>query len=103
MHYFHSYEIVEYAEYPELFYDFDFRHVNGFAIEVVMNEFIRLFGSNEIYSDNYYYKISAMYKNKKNIQAINDIVEKQKQKFNIIDSANRIKKAILLFLLVFKK
>ena len=101
--YFHSYEIVEYAEYPELFYDSDFRHVNRFAIEVVMNEFIRLFANSELYNENDYSKIATMYKDKKNILAIQEIVKEQKQKFNVIDAVNRVKKAILLFLLVFKK
>jgi hypothetical protein len=101
--YFHSYEIVEYTEYPELFYDSDFRHVNRFAIEVIMNEFMRLFSNSELCNEEYYNKIVTMYRDKKNAIAIQKVVLEQKQKFNVIDSANRIKKAILLFLLILKK
>ncbi len=102
-HYFHSYEIVEYAEYPELFYDSQFRHVGRFAIEVVMSEFMRLFADHQLYNEDHYKKITGMYKEKKDLAAVQEVIKEQKQKFNVIDTVNRIKKAILLFLLVIKK
>jgi hypothetical protein len=79
-------------------------HGRSFTIgQAVMNEFIRLFAKSELYGKEYYNKIATMNRDKKNIVVNQEVAEEQHHKFNVVGTVNGIKKAILPFLLVFKK
>lgn len=51
LYYFHSFEIVEYCKYPELFFDDQMRHVNDHAINTIMNEFLHYFCAKELHNE----------------------------------------------------
>jgi hypothetical protein len=62
LHYFHSYEIVEFATFPHLFFDHQQRHVSSFAVTVIMNEFVRFFCTEELEDKSEYHLVQKMIK-----------------------------------------
>ena len=60
LYYFHSYELIEYADYPIDFLDNEQRHVNPFAVTMIMNEFMKYFASDDVFDESEYRLVRKM-------------------------------------------
>jgi len=78
--YFHSYELVEYATYPSDLLDDQQRHVNSFAVSVVMNEFMKSYAQKEVFDKTEYEMIRTMLKERALDLHIRDISFQKRMK-----------------------
>lgn len=62
LYYFHSYELIEYSDHPIDFFDDEQRHVNTFAVTMIMNEFMKRFAVDELFDKSEYSLINQMVK-----------------------------------------
>lgn len=94
LHYFHSYEIVEYSEHPELLYDHQFRHVNSFAVELVMSNFFKIYCDDQVFDEKNYVYINEAFWGKGKEDRIKGIMDEQRVAYNVLGLVNRISRKI---------
>lgn len=91
LYYFHSYELLEYADYPEIVYDQQFRHVNDFAVSVVMSEFMKYYGCNILRDELSYQEVRRIYREKEGLHRISEINEQRYMDASVAHYKRRLK------------
>lgn len=92
--YFHSYELFEYNDYPQMVYDDQLRHVADFGVSVAMSEFHKYFASPDLHNEKEYLQIKAIMKDKELAYKIPQINKKKQNRDFKARAKRKIKKNI---------